>query len=91
VVATGRAEWAAICHRTDHPSGAIIMRRVHWFLPVLLAALTTTAWSQETEPKAKAPKKAAAKKAVQPAIEPTKADVAYGPHPKQVLHFWQAK
>ena len=27
----------------------------------------------------------------QPTPEPTFYDVSYGPHPKQVLHFWQAK
>ena len=26
-----------------------------------------------------------------PPVMPTRADVAYGPHAKQVLHFWQAK
>jgi len=25
------------------------------------------------------------------AVPPTEADVAYGKHPKQVLHFWKAK
>src|SRR5207237_360018 len=42
------------------------------------------------QPKAKAAtKKAVAPKAISPA--PTLADVAYGPHPKQVLHFWKAE
>jgi acetyl esterase/lipase len=35
--------------------------------------------------------KAPAKKPTVLAVRPTFADVAYGPHPKQVLHFWQAK
>ena len=30
-------------------------------------------------------------KAPQPGPKPTLADVAYGPHPKQVLHFWKAE
>lgn len=43
----------------------------------------------KAKPKAKASAKTAAPQVIKP--DPTAADVAYGPHPKQVLHFWKAE
>ncbi len=67
-------------------------------LPTLLAlSLSTLVWAADPAPKAPADPKAtptkttAAKKPATLAVKPTEADVAYGTHPKQVLHFWQAK
>ncbi len=45
--------------------------------------------AKKAKAKASAAKKAAAPKAISPA--PTLADMPYGPHPKQVLHFWKAE
>jgi acetyl esterase/lipase len=38
-----------------------------------------------------APTKSPTKKSPPPPVAPTLADVAYGTHPKQLLHFWKAK
>ncbi|MBC7820719.1 MAG: alpha/beta hydrolase [Planctomycetaceae bacterium] len=57
----------------------------------LMSLVVSTAHAQEKE-KAKpnaAAKKEAAQQPTGPA--PTMADVAYGKHPKQVLHFWKAE
>lgn len=72
------------------------------FAILLLAALTAAqapaAASKKTkaQPKAKAQAKTQAKAQPTPGPQdfnpqPTLADVAYGKHPKQVLHFWKAK
>ena len=53
------------------------MRRISLVVTLLLAGLL----SAPAAPKKKAPM----------APTPTLADVAYGEHPKQVLHFWKAK
>ncbi len=65
---------------------------------VLLCCLTSVSFAaDQTEPskkdaKADAKAKAAARAAkLPPAPTPTQADVAYGKHPKQVLHFWKAE
>jgi acetyl esterase/lipase len=66
------------------------------FLQTLSIALLSLAWAvsnaalaQEKKP---AEKKPAAKKPAQPALpRPTAADVSYGEHSKQVLHFWKAE
>jgi acetyl esterase/lipase len=59
----------------------------------LLALLTAFALPfaclAEDQPKAKPKRRAAQAGAMLPA--PTQADVAYGQHPKQVLHFWKAE
>lgn len=56
---------------------------------VMCLAVGTAVSAQET-PKAKANPKTA-KKAAVALPTPTMADVAYGSHPKQVLHFWKAE
>uniref|UniRef100_A0A7C2PB77 Alpha/beta hydrolase n=1 Tax=Schlesneria paludicola TaxID=360056 RepID=A0A7C2PB77_9PLAN len=63
------------------------MMRFVWLMSGLLIATSSVALAQEA-----APRKAAAKKKAQPQLPtPTLADVAYGNHPKQVLHFWKAE
>lgn len=72
------------------------------FLPpsflVLLCWLTSFSFAADqaetskADAKAEAKAKAAARAAkLPPAPTPTQADVAYGKHPKQVLHFWKAE
>ncbi|MFA6543362.1 MAG: alpha/beta hydrolase, partial [Limisphaerales bacterium] len=58
-------------------------------LAILSAVLVLTGAivSGADAPKAPAP----AKKASPPSLPPTQADVPYGTHPKQVLHFWKAE
>ena len=59
----------------------------------LLAALPA-APAADTPPKPAAPAPAAPAKPAKPQPvlpTPTQADVAYGPHPKQVMHFWKAE
>ena len=49
---------------------------------ILTAIAITAANAADAPPKAPQPP---------PGPKPTLADVAYGPHPKQVLHFWKAE
>jgi acetyl esterase/lipase len=61
-----------------------------WFVIAMLAAAVSAA----DQPAASKPAKADAPKAAAkppPGPKPTLADVAYGTHPKQVLHFWKAE
>ena len=62
-------------------------------LSVLCLAVASHAMAQApAAPAAKpAPAKPVVKVPVKYAVEPTLADVAYGPHKKQVMHFWKAK
>lgn len=64
------------------PRLAVFLATLFLFPSFLLAA------DEKEAPKKKEP----AKKAAQPQLPtPTQADVAYGQHPKQVLHFWKAE
>jgi len=59
-----------------------------------LGLLCGQTFAADAPAKAKAtPKAKASAKAAPPALSPapTLADVPYGPHPKQVLHFWKAE
>ena len=59
-----------------------------------LLPLCNALWAADSAPSpapATPAPKAPAKKPTVLAVRPTFADIAYGPHPKQVLHFWQAK
>lgn len=55
----------------------------------LSLATSLPTFAQDAAPKAA--EKKAAKKAAPKLPAPTHADVAYGKHPKQVLHFWKAE
>jgi acetyl esterase/lipase len=63
------------------------MQRFATALVCLVVAVPT--FAQDAAPKAA--EKKAAKKAAPKLPAPTHADVAYGKHPKQVLHFWKAE
>jgi acetyl esterase/lipase len=62
-------------------------------LALLLATLLLTSTYAMAADEKEAPKnEPAKKKAAQPQLPtPTQADVSYGEHPKQVLHFWKAE
>ena len=60
------------------------------FLSILCLAAVAPAFAQSPAAPAKPAAPAAVKKPVKYAVEPTLADVAYGPHKKQVMHFWKA-
>jgi acetyl esterase/lipase len=58
----------------------------------LLFALCGSVFAADPPEKSKAEPKAKAKAKAQVNLPtPTQADVAYGPHPKQVMHFWKAE
>jgi acetyl esterase/lipase len=67
-------------------------RTLPWLLGSVLAALLalTGGQAQDKKDEKKAQKKAQ-KEPPKPSIPPTAANVAYGPHPRNVLDFWQAK
>ncbi len=71
------------------------MKRIAvWVLSAAVAATTFGADAPKTPaPKTAAPKAPATKPAAsQPVLpKPTMEDVAYGPHKKQVMHFWKAE
>ena len=75
--------------------GELFMKRI--ILPALAAVLLFPVTSlHAADASAKAPAKAPAVQAKAPKpetypIPPTMADLAYGKHPKQVLHFWKAE
>ncbi len=58
---------------------------------LLAPSLVFAADSPATPPADPKPAAPATKPAEPVLPTPTKADVAYGPHPKQVLHFWKAE
>lgn len=71
-----------------------VTRKLAMILVLLLAAMIAAPASgapakKKTSAKAAPKAKAAAPQA--PTIAPTLADVSYGKHPKQVLHFWKAQ
>lgn len=71
------------------------MKTYKLLLPALLLIATplwgATKASGKTEtPEAKAAREAEALKKLVAEVPPTEADVAYGKHPKQVMHFWKA-
>lgn len=63
-----------------------------YLVPLLaVTSLVAAAPKATTEtPESKAAKAAANMKKFMAEVPPTEADVAYGKHPKQVLHFWKA-
>jgi acetyl esterase/lipase len=63
------------------------MKYLPVFLALALLALPVCAAEESAAAKAKA---AATRKAEPPQRPPTRANVAYGPHARQVLDFWQA-
>lgn len=63
-------------------------RTVPWLLVVALAALVALGGPAQDK---KDEKKAQKKELPKPSIPPTAANVSYGPHPRNVLDFWQAK
>lgn len=61
------------------------------FILATVATLCASTFAAETAAPAAAEKPAPAPKPKVPELPtPTMADVAYGPHPKQILHFWKA-
>jgi acetyl esterase/lipase len=65
--------------------------RTHIPLLVSIAILCANAPAADAPPKPPLPPAPAAKKPDPVLPTPTMADVAYGKHPKQVLHFWKAE
>jgi acetyl esterase/lipase len=84
------------CPPTLHPEKNIVKLFCCFLLLIGIVFATQASFAQETAP-AK-PKKAVAAKKVQAAKKqlaaqtaPTRANVPYGEHPRQVLDFWQAE
>ena len=67
-------------------------RTLPWLLGSALAAQLALGGGQAQDKKdEKKVEKKAQKELPKPSIAPTAANVSYGPHPRNVLDFWQAK